>query len=151
MKKKQKEPASPRTFVDHAGHKHTTLKNTIPQLYDCRCGAKPGESHAPSGCDYEICWGCGRISCECDRRSRRKTVWRGEYPGAAECREFGFFCYQKPLPNGGWRWTPCDAEQEGATEDVMRLQCSGEAEWNPAVQRWVRTNHCPVWEDPNRQ
>src|SRR4051812_8809691 len=89
---KREGDAVSKTFINPAGHKHEALASAIPELHDCRCGARPGQHHSPKGCDYEICFECGCISCECNRRSRRKTKWRGEYPGAAECREFGFYC-----------------------------------------------------------
>jgi hypothetical protein len=66
----------------------------MSKLRNCGdCGARPGELHK-RGCDVEPCPGCGGQYAWCDRRHRHKyprIPWTGEFPGVAECREFGWY------------------------------------------------------------
>jgi hypothetical protein len=102
----------------------------------CRdCGAAPSEFHRP-GCDVEQCPYCGFqfISCDCRRRAPLddRLPWTGLWPGVAECREFGWFARLVP----GRGWVPCEADEEGAVEDLNRLHV--EAVWDRAAKRFVR-------------
>ncbi len=104
------------------------------------CGAAPGEFHE-HGCDVERCPRCGgqMISCGCvgRRGDSRRVKWTGEWPGAAECREFGFWAVFGPEmapPQRGWVSVP--AGTPGATEDLNRLTI--ECTWDPEQQRYVR-------------
>ena len=65
----------------------------------------------------ERCPECGdqALCCDCDAEH---TVWTGEWPGPAECREKGWYC-QGGVP--GFPWRPCGPEAPGATEDLNRL------------------------------
>lgn len=45
-------------------------------------------------------------------------LWTGVWPGKAEAREFGLYCFWDE-PN--WRWTPCDKDHPQAQEDLNRL------------------------------
>ena len=96
------------------------------------CGVRPGERHA-RGCDVERCPLCGRqrFSCSCDHRKGRRMPWTGEWPGEAECREFGW--YARPVPGG---WKPCAPTEPGADPDLNRLYVN--ARWDPSQRRWVR-------------
>ena len=62
----------------------------------------------------------------------RRIPWTGEWPGVAECREFGW--YAKLGPTG---WESCGHDEEGARENLNRLR-SGEAQWDRTAQRWVK-------------
>jgi len=57
------------------------------------CGTAPGDLHRPD-CDVERCPRCLQqlISCDCPRRPPRqhRIPWSGEWPGEAECREWGW-------------------------------------------------------------
>lgn len=64
--------------------------------------------------------------------SARRIPWTGEWPGVAECREFGWYAKRAPIG-----WHPCDQRDDGATEDLNRLY-SGEARWDRDTQRWVK-------------
>jgi hypothetical protein len=59
----------------------------------------------------------------------RRIPWSGEYPGAADCRELGFWCVGPP-----WKRVP--AGTPGATEDLNHLTDGG-ARWDPERQKWV--------------
>lgn len=61
----------------------------------------------------------------------RRIPWSGEYPGTAECREFGWWAKRAAVG-----WESCGEHHPGATEDLNRLY-SGEAEWDQNAQRWV--------------
>jgi hypothetical protein len=60
----------------------------------------------------------------------RRLPWTGEWPGEAEAREYGFFCYW----NG--HWTRCSADHPGARPDLTRL--IEECRWDSERQRWVQ-------------
>jgi hypothetical protein len=97
------------------------------------CGVAPGELHT-GGCDVERCPECGLQAFSCDHdavlaEAPRRMPWTGEYPGAAQCRELGW--YARPIQGQGW--VPCSADDEGAFEDINRL-ISGH--WNAKTQRW---------------
>jgi hypothetical protein len=99
------------------------------------CGARPGQLHK-EGCDVERCPGCGfqRITCGCtddDIRGLPRQAWTGEWPGWAECREFGW--YAKLVPGRGW--VPCDPDEPGARPNVNRLLT--EATWDRKRGRFV--------------
>lgn len=96
------------------------------------CGVEPGALHIP-GCDTERCPDCGGqyISCDCPDSLTPRLPWTGTWPGAIECREFGWWC--KWVDGRGW--VTCDADTAGATEDLNRLRL--EAVWNKALGRFV--------------
>jgi hypothetical protein len=110
---------------------------------DCpKCGAAPGELHAP-GCLWEQCPRCGKIvgGCSCSLSEDwpppegDRIPWAGEFPGAAECREFGW--YVKSVPGGCWR--PCNPGELGDIPDLNRLM--REAVWDRVGKRWRK----PRW------
>lgn len=63
--------------------------------------------------------------------ANRRMPWTGEYPGCAECREFGW--YAKLAPGKGW--FECGPEEPGATENLNRLYV--DAVWDIERQRFV--------------
>ena len=67
------------------------------------CGVKPGKKHTV-GCDIERCPSCGGQALQCLGEKNKKLYcadtglavkskdllpWTGEWPGLAECREYG--------------------------------------------------------------
>jgi hypothetical protein len=103
------------------------------------CSVEPGQLHVP-GCDIEPCPACGgqAISCPCPGKNgisasgSRRVPWNGEWPGKAECREFGWYARRAPVG-----WETCSENDAGAREDLNRLH-GGEARWDRTAQRWVR-------------
>ena len=100
------------------------------------CGVGIGELHEPH-CDIERCPACGcqLLSCDCfddELEGLPRMPWTGEFPGCAECREYGLYARRVPGLRG---WTPCDKDDEGATEDLNRLIIEGT--WDSKRQRWV--------------
>ncbi|WP_019584160.1 hypothetical protein [Thioalkalivibrio sp. ALE16] len=85
------------------------------------CNVAPGEYHEPD-CDVERCPACGfqLLSCGCAIHDCPPVPWMGEWPGEAECREFG------------WTITINGREEP----DLNRLYA--EAAWNPEKQRFER-------------
>jgi len=109
------------------------MSNTCPD-----CGVSVGELHKDY-CDVERCPRCGDqyYSCDCtieQLTNLKRIPWSGEWPGKAECREYGF--YSKKASGKGW--IPCGKEEDGATEDLNRLEI--ECIWNIELQRWVMPN-----------
>lgn len=111
----------------------STCWQTSPNCPDC--AVSPGSIHKP-GCDVERCPACGgqRLSCDC-RTKRKPLPWTGEWPGVAECREFGWYAY---CPGNGTGWCPCGKDHPGATEDLNRLYV--EAVWNAGLGRFCLPN-----------
>jgi hypothetical protein len=95
------------------------------------CGVAPGQLHK-SSCDVERCPECGgqRLFDDCEERHPR-LPWSGEWPGDAECRDLGLWCYW--TLNG---WVQCEADDPGATEDLPRLIAT--AAWDAEQGRWVK-------------
>jgi hypothetical protein len=60
-----------------------------------------------------------------------RLPWSGEWPGVAECREFGW--YAKLIPGEGW--VSCDKNDTGAKEDLNRLVT--EAVWDRKQGRFI--------------
>lgn len=112
---------------------------------DCRVA--PGQLHR-LGCDVERCPNCGGqlISCDCSLRKRRtgRMPWTGEWPGVAECREFGWYCRRNPDGPG---YVPCGPDHPGAVEDLSRLTL--EARWDRELKRFVLPAPAPP-EEPRR-
>lgn len=114
---------------------------------DCNdCGVRPGEAHQ-EGCDVARCMltgeqriqhdcgpHCGTCSCTpCD-----PDIWSGEWPGVAECREFGWYSiWVKPGPGEQYgKWVRASADHPEARADLNRLMT--EARWSPELKRWVK-------------
>lgn len=102
-----------------------------------QCGAPTGELH-DEGCSVELCattgdqriGACSTITgCHADPRIDCRTAWTGLYPGAAECRAFGFYASGPP-------YAECSADDVGAMEDINRLR--RECRWDPSTLRFVR-------------
>lgn len=63
--------------------------------------------------------------------AERRLPWTGEFPGVAECREFGW--YAKLVPDQGW--VTCEATDPDATENLNRLARKGR--WDAELGRFV--------------
>jgi len=118
----------------------------IPECPDC--AAPIGHAHRP-GCDVAICPHTGErqfhhaIDTTADAATGNPTqphtcgedLWTGEYPGAAEAREFGWWCRAanpEDLPLIGW--IPCPADHPDAVLDLHRV--AAHAIWDAAARRW---------------
>uniref|UniRef100_UPI000A4793D8 hypothetical protein n=1 Tax=Streptomyces kanamyceticus TaxID=1967 RepID=UPI000A4793D8 len=72
------------------------------------------------------------------------TTWTGQFPGQAECDEYGFYC--RPTTDG---YEPCPADTPGAMHDFNRLYREGR--WDPAAQRMAlpaRPHHLKETHQP---
>jgi hypothetical protein len=96
------------------------------------CAVAPGHLHQ-EGCDVEQCPMCGGqfLSCWCQTLTRPRIPWSGEWPGQAECREFGWYALFSPTDG----WVRCGADAPGAMPDLNRLHI--EARWDADQQRFV--------------
>ena len=63
----------------------------------------------------------------------RRLPWTGEYPGSAECREYGFWCYWDE--NRLTPWVRCDADHPKAGPDLNRLMTS--CRWDAEKGKFV--------------
>jgi hypothetical protein len=104
------------------------------------CRAKPGELHQ-LGCDVERCSRCGQQLLSCAHYQvgtvqappdDERMPWIGEWPGAPECRDFGWWSKRNPDGRG---YVPCGPDDPGAEEDLNRLP--KEAVWDRRRKRWV--------------
>jgi len=105
------------------------------------CGTEPGELHN-FGCDIERCPKCGHqlLSCGCyadlededgaidDDDIAGRMPWTGEWPGLENCRKLNLWC----IWDG--KWTPCDKDTPGASEDLNRL---GTYHWDADKQEFI--------------
>ena len=111
-------------------------KRYISRLELCPdCGVHPGRLHKKY-CDVERCPNCGgqRLSCNCEN-SLPHLPWSGEWPGVAECREFGWYAKRIPGIDG---YVPCDKNDIGADEDLNRLRI--DAIWDKKQKRFILKN-----------
>lgn len=123
-----------------------TFEKHLARAWTCRsgmrychdCGAKPSDLHT-GGCDVERCPKCGGqiISCGCFTdetwpADKDRLRWTGEWPGVAECNEFGW--YAKLIPGRGW--VQCDKDDPLARHDLNRLYV--EAHWDATLKRFVK-------------
>jgi hypothetical protein len=100
------------------GISYLTLKETHPEIY-----ASGPTKDMEAKWDAE--WGA------------RRMPWTGEWPGIAECREYGFWAVFGPdLIPPQWGWVPVPVGTPEATEDLNRL--NRECRWDADVQRWVK-------------
>jgi hypothetical protein len=127
----------------------------VAYVHRCNdCGAEVGEEHA-DGCDVARCLAYGSQRIQCGPGSRLvpfrvdpghvevvhvfdghdcgRDVWTGQWPGVAECAEFGWWVVF--LPNGNPSWRPVPAGTPGAAPDLNRLAV--DATWDPQRHRWV--------------
>ncbi|MGW1496654.1 hypothetical protein [Streptomyces sp. NPDC002402] len=95
-----------------------------------RCFVAVGSFHVDH-CTIARCalTGLQRSGC-LHRGDRCRTNWSGQWPGYAECIEFGF--YSRIGPNG---WESCSADAADAMPDLNRLY--SECRWDVRTQRMV--------------
>lgn len=100
-------------IYEHCGIALATMDDTHPEIYE-------------NGPTDEMCdkW-------EREFYHAHRTPWTGIWPGAVECREYGFWA--KMVPGRGW--VRCDENDADATEDLNRLVC--ECRWDVGLQRFV--------------
>lgn len=105
------------------------------------CAVAPGQAH-DDDCDVARCLATGGQRLQCDGRDEvypyaehdcGQNVWTGEWPGDAECREFGWWVQDRC--SEGLGFVPCAADAPGAMADLNRL--SRDARWSPERARWV--------------
>jgi hypothetical protein len=116
----------------------------MTDLHPCHdCAAKPGEEHS-DGCDTARCLVTGRQRISCDvltsvfgypERSPHddcgSQAWSGEWPGTAECSEYGLHTFWEHPGRG---WVRCGPDHPKAGPNLNRLV--GEAEWDARACRW---------------
>ena len=112
------------------------------------CGVRPGQRHE-NGCDVSRCPECGHQALACGlHRESGQSTWTGEWPGDAECREFGWWARwtlttqysRNGRPDSGPS-VRCDADHPDAHPDLTRLTLAGirgELRWDRDRERWVR-------------
>jgi hypothetical protein len=85
------------------------------------CAAKPGKPHK-DGCDVERCSVCHgqRMMCDCSGHDKKASAWTGEWPGAVECRERGWYAVFEPGGTSRTAWRRCSKDTPGAVEDLTR-------------------------------
>jgi len=96
---------------------------------DCAC--EQGNSHK-GGCDIECCPECGGQRLTCGHITDLPDLpWTGEFPGIAEAREFGLFCYWDK------HWLVCSADHPQAQPDLNSLYslCT----WDKESRTWKMT------------
>jgi len=97
------------------------------------CGANTGGRHLEL-CDVARCSICGGQRCDCGHTEGDGGAWTSEWPGRAECREFGLYAVRV----SGKGWVIARADDEGAIEDLKTLYAkgaAGELVWNGV--RWT--------------
>jgi len=102
------------------------------------CGAAVGEHHHHL-CDVQRCPVCGGqyISCcgvpeeDIAEQGLEFAVWTGEWPGVAECKEYGWYC----IRDERWGWLECGEDMPGAVADLNRLY--RDAVWDAKRGRFV--------------
>ncbi len=112
------------------------MKATCPD-----CAAPVGTAH-DAGCDVARCLATGLQRLSCDGEDWEppyadhdcgQDVWSGEWPGIAECREFGWWAQFRGAEGLGF--VPCAPDAPGAREDLNRL--AADAVWSREQTRWV--------------
>lgn len=67
----------------------------------------------------------------------QEQLWTGEWPGYVECREFGWYCRERPVQSTGHGfWMRCNADDEAARPDLNRLVV--DAVWDAEKGRFVK-------------
>lgn len=111
------------------------------------CGVPPGAEHR-KGCDVARCplTGWQRLQCDCSVDHGWGT-WTGEWPGVAECREFGWFArwtltteYSRTgRPDSGpeERCHPGHPDARPDLNLLTKAAAAGVVVWDRDRQRWV--------------
>jgi hypothetical protein len=114
------------------------------------CGAETGQPH-DDGCDVARCLVTGRQRLMCDGLHADEPVpgcyvpldcgqdaWTGQWPGEAECAEYGWYAYFRAPRSGEQHgaWEPCDPGHPDAVADTTRLILA--CTWDRGQHRWVR-------------
>lgn len=108
------------------------------------CQVSPGSRHK-DGCDVARCTRCGKQALQCGIHRRAPvTRWTGQWPGQAECEEFGWYSYWcDPEPGEEYgKWVRCDKDHPKAGADLNRLGDAalyGQVAWSEKKERYVLT------------
>lgn len=60
------------------------------------------------------------MGCGCKGHDPWKSVWTGVWPGVTECRALGWYAKLGNFELGEHGFKTCDANDEGAVEDLNR-------------------------------
>lgn len=98
------------------------------------CNASSSERHV-RGCDIEPCPYCGGQLLSCYHANDSiplddRMIWTGEWPGTAECSEFGWFVTQGPQGR-----VPCNPSDPDAEPDLNRVHL--QARWDRLNKQFV--------------
>ena len=134
---------------------------------DCEC--KEGELHLEM-CDVERCpfCGCQIVACRCMARMngyaeypdelstdeckswnfklemQGRIPWDGEWPGTAECREYGFWCVPDKGQDG-FQYLSCTEDVPGAMADLNQLYRS--CVWDRGLKKFTQKPRKPTGMD----
>ncbi len=87
------------------------------------CGGQLGD------CQFDCCQDDIPIDFQCPRFQQDRLPWDGDWPGARECRRWGWYVRQT-----AWGWVECDMLAPGACLDLQRLLI--EARWDRSSKRF---------------
>lgn len=117
------------------------------------CGVAVGHPHE-LGCDIRRCLHTGGQAISCDSAAYveygdedgegppddfhedcGRDVWSGEFPGVADAKRLGFWCYWDDDKG----FVRCGPDHPEATPDLNRIHGFG-ARWDRSSQRWESVN-----------
>lgn len=129
---------------------------TVTSLRQCPdCGVVPGKRHE-EGCDVARCVICGQQQLQCDPEEEHgltgpdlppMQTWTGEWPGEAECREWGWWARwtefsgygRDDVPDTG-SFVECAPDHPHAYPNLSRLASAaalGKITWSRERERYV--------------
>lgn len=108
-----------------------TASELAPTLTNCPdCSVTPGIRHE-DGCDVSRCPECGTQALQCgDHLTARQSTWTGEWPGDAECREWGWFT-DVTYPDG-------EVETVPDLNELFPALMRGEIYWDKQTERYKK-------------
>lgn len=97
-----------------------------PEMDDPNSPDPTDEQYKAWDAEFEAKWG------------HRRMPWTGEWPGDAECREYGWYARMIPGKTG---WHTCSPADPGAQLDLNRLVAT--CDWDAESQRFVKRKGQP--------